>query len=78
MIRGLRVDKQEIDAAAARRDNGRIAAFDNSKGWIFYDPLSGASPSPARKMVPATYDIDWTAGDIPCLSSAAINRAAAR
>jgi transglutaminase-like putative cysteine protease len=78
MIRGLRVDSQEIEAARARRDNGRIEAFDNSKGWIFYNPLGGASPSAARKVVPATYDIDWTADNVPCLSSAAVSRVAAR
>ena len=78
MIRGFRVDSVEIDAASARQDNGRIAAFDNSKGWIFYEPLGGVAPDSARKMVPATYDIDWTAADVPCLSSAAINRAATR
>jgi len=71
MVRGLRVDRQEIDAATARRDNGRIAGFDNSMGWIFYDPVDGAVPNPRRKLVPATYDIDWTAADVPCLSSAA-------
>src|SRR3546814_10241882 len=63
MIRCLRVDSQEIVAASARRDNGRIEAFDNSNGWIFYNPLRGASPSAARKVVPATYDIDWTAAN---------------
>jgi transglutaminase-like putative cysteine protease len=78
MIRGLRVDSQEIEAARARRDNGRIEAFDNSKGWIFYNPLGGGSPSAARKVVPATYDIDWTADNVPCLSSAAVSRVAAR
>ena len=70
MIRGLRVEQPEIDAARARRDNGRIAGFDNSKGWIFYEPLDGVPPSPTRKVVPATYDIDWTADTVPCLSPA--------
>lgn len=78
MIRGFRVDSVEIDAASARQDNGRIAAFDNSKAWIFYEPLGKVAPSPARKVVPATYDIDWTADQVPCLSPAAISRAAAR
>lgn len=78
MIRGSRVDQREIDAASARQDNERIAAFDNSKGWIFYEPAVGALPNPARTLVPATYDIDWTVDDVPCLSPAAINRAAAR
>jgi len=71
MIRGLRVDSREIDAAGARQDNGRIAAFDNSKGWIFYEPLGDVAPSPARKLVPSTYDIDWTADNVPCLPPAA-------
>lgn len=78
MIRGFRVEAVEIDAASARRDNGRITSFDNSKGWIFYSPEGGAAPSSARKLVPATYDIDWTADNVPCLSAAALNRAAAR
>ncbi|HEY0594276.1 MAG TPA: transglutaminase, partial [Sphingopyxis sp.] len=78
MIRGFRVDSIEVAAARARLDNGRIAAFDNSKGWIFYEPLGDVVPSPARKLVPATYDIDWTAADVPCLSPAAISRGAAR
>lgn len=78
MIRGFRVDRIEIDAASARRDNARIAAFDNSKGWIFYETPGDLAPSPVRKPVPATYDIDWTADDVPCLSPAAISRAATR
>ena len=78
MVRGMRVDSIEVDAPGARQDNGRIAAFDNSKGWIFYEPLGDVAPDPARKLVPATYDIDWTADDVPCLSPGAISRAAAR
>lgn len=78
MIRGLRVDSPEIDAASARQDNARVAAFDNSMAWIFYSPDGGARPNPGRKAVPATYDIDWTADAVPCLSPAAISRAAAR
>ena len=72
MVRGLRVDRQEIDAASAQRDNGRIAAFDNSKAWIYYSPEGGAAANPIRKPVPATYDIDWTADNVPCLSLAAM------
>lgn len=72
MVRGLRVDQQEIDAVSARQDNGRIAAFDNSMAWIYYSPDGGAAPNPGRKVVPATYDIDWTADNVPCLSPAAM------
>ncbi|WP_317154020.1 DUF3857 domain-containing transglutaminase family protein [Sphingopyxis indica] len=78
MVRGFRVENMEIDAASARRDNGRIASFDNSMGWIFYAPEGGAAPSSARKLVPATYDFDWTADNVPCLSAAALNREEAR
>lgn len=70
MIRGFRVEHQEIEAASARRDNGRIASFDNSKAWVFYSPEGGGVPDPGRKIVPATYDIDWTADIVPCLSPA--------
>ncbi len=70
MIRGLRVEQQEIDAASARQDNGRIASFDNSKAWVFYSPDGGGLPDPSRKVVPTTYDIDWTADIVPCLSAA--------
>lgn len=71
MIRGYRVEQQEIDAASARQDNGRIAAFDNSKGWAFYRPEGGSVANPVRKFVPATYDIDWTGDTVPCLSPTA-------
>lgn len=72
MIRGFRVEKTEIDAVTARADNARIAAFDNSKAWVFYDPDGDSPPSAARKPVPATYDIDWTGDDAPCLSPATV------
>lgn len=71
MVRGLRVEQPEIDAAGARRDNGRIAAFDNSKAWIYYKPGSAKAVAPATRSIAATYDIDWTADDVPCLSPAA-------
>ncbi|WP_411340089.1 DUF3857 domain-containing protein [Sphingopyxis sp. J-6] len=71
MIRGLRVERQEIDAVSARRDNARIAGFDNSMAWVFYNPEGGGMPDPHRKTVPATYDIDWAADIVPCVSEAA-------
>ena len=70
MVRGSRVEQPEIDAATARRDNARIGAFDNSMAWITYDP-SGEKASVGRgEKVPATYDFDWTAAEVPCLSPA--------
>jgi len=75
MIRGFRVERQEIDAATARRDNDRIAAFDNSMAWVFFNPAGQAEPVGSGKLVPATYDIDWTADNVPCLSEAARGKA---
>ena len=75
MIRGFRVERQEIDAATARRDNDRIAAFDNSMAWVFFNPAAHAEPVGSGKLVPATYDIDWTADNVPCLSEAARGKA---
>jgi hypothetical protein len=71
MVRGSRVEQQEIDAATAKRDNGRIATFDNSMARISYDPSHDNSAAQADRRVPATYEIDWTADRVPCLSSAA-------
>ncbi len=67
MIRGSRVEQQEIDATSAKRDNGRIAAFDNSMASISYDP-AGKRSAKADPSVPATYELDWTADNVPCLS----------
>ncbi|HET6523285.1 DUF3857 domain-containing protein [Sphingopyxis sp.] len=70
MIRGLRVEQPEIDAVSARRDNGRIAGFDNSMAWVSYKPEVAKPHDPTGRVVPATYDIDWTADTVPCLSPA--------
>ena len=67
MIRGLRSEQSEIDARAAREDNERIADFDNSMAWIHYYPeLVRTVPQPNRP-VPATYEIDWSSHNVPCL-----------
>jgi hypothetical protein len=70
MVRGSRVEQREIDAASAKRDNGRIAAFDNSMANIFYDPTRKAAAPRLSGRVPATYEIDWTADNVPCRSAA--------
>lgn len=68
MIRGARIEQKEIEATNAKRDNGRIAMFDNSMAWITYDP-NGKNASTAMAIrVPATYEIDWTADRVPCLA----------
>jgi hypothetical protein len=69
MVRGSRIEQQEIDAATAKRDNDRIADFDNSMGYIFYDPNSKNYDTVSDVKVPATYEIDWTAGNAPCLAA---------
>ena len=69
MVRGSRVEQPEIDAATARRDNARISDFDNSMAVITYDPSTRRSNGGAGASVPATYEIDWSADRVPCLSS---------
>jgi hypothetical protein len=68
MVRGSRVEQPEIEAVTAQRDNGRIAAFDNSMGWIFYKPSGQKASVGGGENVPATYEFDWTASEVPCLS----------
>ena len=70
MVRGSRIEQPEIDALTAQRDNGRIAAFDNSMGWIFYNPSNQKASVGSGENVPATYDFDWTANEVPCVSHA--------
>jgi hypothetical protein len=69
MVRGSRVEQPEIDAKTTRQDNGRIGAFDNSMGSIYYDPAGEPPETGSAVRVPATYEIDWTRDDAPCLSS---------
>ena len=69
MVHGSRVEQPEIDPVTAERDNARISAFDNSMGYIFYDPHRRDGAIGSGKKVPATYELDWTADDVPCLSS---------
>jgi len=70
MVRGSRIEQPEIDAATAQRDNGRMASFDNSMGWIFYRPAGQRAAVGNGERAPATYDFDWTASDVPCASPA--------
>ena len=67
MVRGSRVEQQEIPVQKAERDNGRLANFDNSMAVLSYDP-AGTGPRYGRlRQVPATYEIDWTGDNPPCL-----------
>lgn len=69
MVRGSRIEQPEIDANAARRDNERIAAFDNSMGSISFNPSGQRASVGSGKTVPTTYGFDWTASQVPCVSS---------
>jgi len=70
MVRSYRVEKTEIDVAAAIRDDARVTKFDNSMGYISYNPELDRSDVGDGEKVPATYDFDWTADDVPCQKSA--------
>lgn len=76
MVRGARIEQKEVDAGSARRDNDRIASFDNSMAWITYDPKGQNAVDLGAKPVPATYEIDWTADNAPCLPTPALDKRA--
>lgn len=44
------------------------AAFDNSMGWLSYDPAAKKASVGSGETVPATYDFDWMASSVPCAS----------
>ncbi|HTM94481.1 MAG TPA: transglutaminase, partial [Croceibacterium sp.] len=67
MIRGFRVQRPEISAAAARADNSRVGQFDNSMAWIYYDAKNIDSAISKGVRVPAVNEIDWTTEDAACL-----------
>lgn len=67
MVRGSRVEDIEISSKDAERDNGRITKFDNSKAALYYDPRGMGEAWGRLRPVPATYEIDWTQPDVPCL-----------
>jgi hypothetical protein len=37
-------------------------------GWIFYKPSGQKASVGGGENVPATYEFDWTASEVPCLS----------
>lgn len=78
MIRGFRTERLELDPGTAAKDNDRIAAFDNSKAYTFYDPTSRVPIGASGTRVPSTDELDWTADDVPCLASEAITGVTAK
>lgn len=73
MVRGSRIEQPEIDASTARRDNERIAAFDNTMGSISFNPSGRRASVGSGETVPATYGFDWKASEVPCVSPAENN-----
>jgi len=67
MVRTSRVEQPEITAANARRDNARVPGFDNSMGWISYDPAGRQMSVGDGEHVPATYEVDWASNAEACL-----------
>ncbi|QKG69998.1 DUF3857 domain-containing protein [Erythrobacter mangrovi] len=67
MVRGSRVEEAEISAEKAKRDNGRIDDFDNSKANIYYDPANKMNAWGQLRPVPASTDSVWLGSNPPCL-----------
>ena len=67
MVRTSRVEQPEISAANARRDNARVAAFDNSMGWLSYDPAGRRMAVGNGEHVPAADEVDWASTPNACL-----------
>lgn len=67
MVRGYRVERDEIDAASALKDNDRISDFDNSMAYVYYESDTRTPLSTASKVVPSTDEIDWTSDSVSCL-----------
>jgi hypothetical protein len=67
MVRGSKVIHPEISAELASKDNQRIADFDNSMARIDFDPKRTFKSWGVLRSVPATYEIDWTKREAPCM-----------
>jgi len=67
MVRASRVEQPEITAANARRDNARVAGFDNSMGWISYEPAGRKMSVGNGEHVPTTEEVDWASPAAACL-----------
>ena len=68
MMRLMRTEQPEISAAAARRDNERIAAFDNSMARIEWDPDHRSSTRVAGSVASA-HDTSWDTLSQACASA---------
>jgi len=66
-LRGSRVEQTEISSATAERDNGRLEHFDNSMALLYWQKGATEDQSDEQKLVPATFEFDWTSAAAPCL-----------
>lgn len=66
MIRGVYTQQPEISTSKAAKDNMRVADFDNSMAKIYYSTAAFYGNAGNDTEAPATYEIDWTAEDVPC------------
>lgn len=67
MVRASRIETREITAERARADNARIPDFDNSMGYVFYEPSDTRGRIFFGTKVPTTDEIDWLGADVPCM-----------
>jgi hypothetical protein len=67
LVRGNRVEQIEVAPEKAERDNGRLSEFDNSMAILSYSPGNMGEPWGRLEKVPATFEIDWTGPNPPCL-----------
>jgi hypothetical protein len=71
MVRGLRTERLEIDAATAARDNALLPKFDNSMAVLSFDPQGTGSGPASLGPVPTTTEIDWAGDKVPCTAAMA-------
>lgn len=67
LVRGSRVEENEISAAKATRDNERLDDFDNSKANITFNPDKTMEPWGHLDPVLPSTDPAWLSDDPPCL-----------
>lgn len=70
MLRSNRTMQTEINPQVAALDNAKLAKFDNSMAWIYYD-LNSADVAVPTETVPATFEVDWLVDDSACLQPVA-------
>jgi len=67
LVSGSRVQQTEISPSRAKRDNGRLSKFDNTKAVLSYNPAGMGEAWGRLLPVPAVDEADWTGENAPCL-----------